>query len=80
MSAYTLEYALLRWHGRDFWQRREPGQSWEDYAMKLVKIYDEVGMWHVLPDSVLPQRKAWRDGTAKARYHWDEAAGKFKDA
>lgn len=76
-TGHTLEKALLRWYAKDFWQLRTPGQSWENYVHQLVRIYDEVGMWHVLPQSVLGQRDAWRTGKAKAEYVFDEVREVF---
>jgi len=72
----TLERALFHFHARDFglWHR---GITWEENVRRLVALYDLAGWWHVLPESVLDQREAWRNGTARTEYAYDEATGAF---
>ncbi len=68
----------MGYHGKDFWQVRHAGESWKEYVIRIVKLYDECGWWHVVPESALADRKAWRDGTAEAEFVYDEATKALK--
>lgn len=79
----TLERALFNFHARDFWQTRTLNRptpiSWEDRVKELVVLYDKCGWWHLIPESALADRQAWRDGTAKARFRFEPEETWFED-